>query len=251
METRQIVINNLVIKYYESGSDGPPVIFLHGWRLEGNVWLSLFNSLSLRRYSLYALDLPGFGGSPTPPPTFQVGDYAALIAAFITKLNRGPVALVGHSFGGRIAIKLAATHPELISRLVLVNAAGLRQPSLSRTISEKIAKIVKPLFRLPGFARLRPIIYEILGAEDYVAIPSLEPIFKNIVSEDLSIFLPQIKTPTLLIWGDTDQTTPVDWGRAMEKAIPNAHLVVLRPAGHFSFLDQPRAFAEELLNFLK
>ncbi len=251
METRQVVINNQLISYRESGSDGPPVIFLHGWRSDSSVWTSVFNPLSTHHFSLYALDLPGFGGSPTPPPSFTVGDYANLVADFIIKLNRGPVTVVGHSFGGRVAIKLAASRPELLSRLVLVDAAGLRLPSLSRTVLEKIAKIVKPLFRLPGLSRLRPLIYEILGAEDYVATPSLESVFKNIINEDLSVFLPQIKTPTLLIWGDNDRVTPIEWARDMETAIKNARLVVLRSAGHFSFLDQPHAFSEELLNFLK
>lgn len=90
-----------------------------------------------------------------------------------------------------------------------------------------------------------------MGAEDYVATPELKDIFVRIVTTDLTPFLSQITTKTLLLWGEKDMDTPISYGRIMQEKIPQSKLISYPDAGHFSFLDKPDECSEEIINFLK
>lgn len=245
---RQLVVNDSLINYYESdiSSGTQSVVFLHGWRSEGKVWFNVMQHLDMPSY---ALDLPGFGQSPLKGIAYTVNDYVKVVNDFIKKLDLKNVFLIGHSFGGRIAMKLAASDSN-IARLVLVDAAGFRNQSLSTKVKKFIASIVKPLFKLPGLNSLRPKIYKLIGAEDYLATPQLQQTFVNVINEDLTPYLTSISQPTLLIWGKNDKDTPVDFARTMNTNITGSQLRVIEHAGHFSFLDQPQQFIDLLKQFI-
>jgi len=245
---QQILIGGLPVSYYKTDTPGTQsVVFLHGWRSEGGVWQDIMQNLDAPSY---ALDMPGFGQSATPPQPFTVSGYADVVAAFIKKLELQNVCLVGHSFGGRVGIKLAAEHPEIVQKLVLVDAAGFRDDSAGLKLKKSAARAVKPLFKLPGLKQLRPKIYKMIGAEDYTATPQLRETFVNLINEDLSPYLSKISQPTLIIWGGQDKVTPLDFARRMQGAIRASELTILKGAGHFSFLDQPQQFADALKTFL-
>lgn len=254
---KRILIQNLIINYYYWPSDdpkNPAVIFLHGWRLNGQVWLPIINYLTELNFNIYSLDLPGFGHSTVPPSDFTLQDYVAVVKEFIEKLKLRNVIIVGHSFGGRLALKLAAVNHNLVKKMVLVNSAGLRQRNkvFLLTLKKNIAKILKPLFRLPFLRVLRIEIYKLLGAEDYVTVPDvLKQIFINIINEDLTPLLSSIKTPTLIIWGEDDKVTPLAIARILNEKITGSKLVILPSAGHLSFFDQPLLFVEQLIEFLQ
>jgi pimeloyl-ACP methyl ester carboxylesterase len=161
------------------------------------------------------------------------------------------VIIVGHSFGGRVGIKLASEHPELISKLVLVDSAGFASKATKKKFYRIIAKIVKPIFKPKTMQGLRRKIYQKIGAEDYLATPELQTTFVNIVTEDLTADMADIRLPTLVIWGRNDKDTPVRQGERMYATIFNSQLVILEHAGHFSFIDQPQRFAEVLKKFIK
>lgn len=245
-----IVVGTTLLQYVLYGErKNPAVICLHGWRSEGAVWHDIAVLLARDGYSVYALDLPGFGGSPAPKTPFTVSLYADIVSGFMKKMNIKKTILVGHSFGGRIAIKLSATKPELVSKLVLVDSAGFADTKKQHV--KMLAKLVKPLFAPACMQGLRKTIYAMIGAQDYLETPVLQQTFTYVVQEDLSGDLPHIQAPTLLLWGKQDTDTPVSYGETMHTMIKKSQLVVFPGAGHFSFLDTPKEWYRALSDFLK
>lgn len=265
----RIIINNQLVAYdcFQGKKTALNLVFLHGWRSQKEVWMPVIDKLSVtnNQLSVYLLDLPGFGGSPIPnstPPLipaprgegkgggWTVGDYAEVVKGFIEKLRLKNNIIIGHSFGGRIGIRLAATKPELIRKLVLVDSAGIRDKQAKKTVLKLLAKTVRPIF-VPKFMQgLRKKIYQKIGADDYLATPELQKTFINIINEDLTEDMKKIKLPTLIIWGDQDRETPIEYGRKMNELIEGSKLEILKGAGHFSFLDKPEEFVSQLLNFI-
>lgn len=251
---QKIVANGSLVNYsaYLEQNSGPAVLFLHGWRSEAAVWnqsVRLLRQAGLPN-GIYALDLPGFGLSPAPTGTWGVSDYCQAVEEFVSKLQLGRVVLVGHSFGGRVAIKLAATRPELVERLVLVDSAGFAMDGERKKALNRIAALAKPFFKPKFMQPLRRSIYKGIGADDYLATPELQKTYVRVISEDLSGDLPRIKAPTLLIWGANDQDTPLGYAERMRSAIAGSRLETIVGAGHFSFLDKSEEFVRIIKGFI-
>src|SRR3989344_297876 len=261
MVEKQIVIANQLVNYLTNEQDdpaGPTVVFLHGWRSESGVWKQAMADLG-DSYQLFAVDLPGFGKSEKPKHTFNLHDYALIVRGFIEKIvnpvtslprgvprgtlpspgesNKVAVALVGHSFGGRVAIKLASTEPELIKKLVLVDSAGFNFHNKNkREVFRFFSKIARPFFKLPGLKNLRPGIYKAIGAEDYTVTPELKDTFVKVVNEDLTALLRFIRQETLIVWGGRSEDTPMMLAMWLKQNIRHSHLIVFNEAGHLAFL---------------
>ncbi len=250
MQKVNIVIDNLLLSYYSlNGKDQKSVLFLHGWRSESSLWEKAMITLTQNGYAVYALDLPGFGGSQYPEISYGVAEYAEIVKKFILTFNLSNVVLVGHSFGGRISIKLAVYEPELISKIVLVDSAGFIDTSLKKKLKSIVAKILRPLFKISRLKSLKPRIYNLMGAGDYLATPKLTGSYVKIVQEDLTSDMEKISQPTLIFWGDKDKITPIDYAKRMKTLITNSQLEIV-PGDHFSFLDKPQEFEKSLLKFL-
>ncbi len=249
---KQQLINGLAISYYlwnaKRRQPLNTVVLLHGWRSEAAVWFNAARQLVEQGYQVLALDLPGFGESQNPPANFALNDYAAVLAKLLENLELPRVALVGHSFGARVALKTAVQRPELVERLVLVASGGWRPKQ--RLGWQLLAKIVKPVFSLPVLRSARRKIYQLLGAEDYLARPELRQVFLNILKEDTLELAASVSQPTLVIWGEKDSTVPVSFGQQLQQKIKDAQLEVLPTAGHFVFLDKPGEFLQSLITFL-
>lgn len=249
--TEKIVIDDILINYTKVGeSADATLIFLHGWRSDLNVWNSVIKEFGDIKATMYFLDLPGFGGSALPKSAFSVGDYANLIKKFIEKKNLSRVVLVGHSVGGRISIKFTAENPDLVEKLILVDSAGFVSTDKKIKTYNKLAKIVKPFFKPKFMQDLRKKIYKSIDAEDYVETPELNETFKRIISEDLSMYLPQIKKPTLIIWGEKDTDTPLSFAEKMNHEIKDSSLYIIKGGSHYSYLDSPEEFAKEIIKFI-
>ena len=251
---KKLVINNQLINYFEYSDQkgGPALLFLHGWRVDGSIWhetIKLMQSQDIAG-SFYALDFPGFGGSPAPIKDFHLSDYCDIIEGFIKKLKLENVVLIGHSFGGRVAIKLSATHAELVTKLVLVDSAGLVLQKNQKTFMNIAAGIVKPFFSPKFMQPLRKSIYKAIGSEDYLATPRLQNVYVNVTKEDLSIYLSKITVPTLIVWGAQDRDTPLEYGQVMAKNISNSKLIIYPEAGHFAFSDNPQEFVKDIKEFI-
>ncbi|MBV9818164.1 MAG: alpha/beta hydrolase [Solirubrobacterales bacterium] len=244
-------INGLRTRYRTAGS-GAPVLVLHGWggKLEAVEPITRALSATL---TVYAPDLPGFGESAVPAAPWGAGDYAGWLLGLMDALSLRRPSIVGHSNGARVAIHLAAHHPERVDKLVLVDAAGIRaKRSLGyyrRVATAKTAKHAARHLGAPGRA-LQERVMARVASSDYAAAGELRPTLVRLVNEDLTPLLARIAASTLLIWGERDLDTPLCDGRTMERLIPDAGLVVFPGAGHYSYLDQPRRFARVTSHFL-
>ncbi len=180
-------------------------------------------------------------------------DYQAFVAAFMDALSIERPAIVAHSNGGRIAIRMVATEPTRASRLVLVDSAGIRPRRTLRWYRRvgmaKVGKYAARFLGAPG-ERLRALLVGRSGSADYLAAGEMRPTLVKLVNADLRPFMPEVKVPTLLVWGSEDTDTPLSDAREMERLIPDAGLVQLDGAGHYSYLDQPARFARIVSHFL-
>lgn len=246
-------VNGLETYYLREGR-GAPLLLLHGWGVTHESFAPLVPVLA-DRFSLLRVDLPGFGWSPPPPTAWGSAEYRAHVAALLDGLGIGRAAVLGHSFGGRIAIRLAAEEPARVARLVLVASAGLRPPrSLGVRARVAVTKLLAGLGRLPGCGpwgrRLQEGWRARVGSRDYRSAGGMRPTLVRLVNEDLLPLLPGIAAPTLLLWGDRDREVGRWAVETMRAQIPGARLTVFPGAGHFPFAEAPEAFAGALLPFL-
>ncbi|MCS6801489.1 MAG: alpha/beta fold hydrolase [Chloroflexota bacterium] len=239
--------------YREAGT-GAPLVFLHGWGGDSRSFFPIQHALA-PHFRTLALDLPGFGRSALPPAAWGVEEYADHVVGWLDTLGLERASVLGHSFGGRIAIMLAAAYPERVAKLVLVDSAGLvPRRTLGYRLKVRAARLGRRALAAPPLARLRPQLerrfYQLLGASDYAQAGPLRPTFVRVVNQDLRPLLPRIQAPTLIIWGEKDDATPLADGKTMAREIPNARLIVYPYAGHFSYLDAPEQFVADVRAFL-
>jgi pimeloyl-ACP methyl ester carboxylesterase len=233
---------------------GEPVLLLHGWGVSSQS-LAAVQELLGDSHRAVAVDLPGFGWSERPPAAWGTGEYARHVVGLMDALGLDRAAVLGHSFGGRVAIRMAAGHAPRVSRLVLVASAGIRPPrGIRYRVRVRSVKLVRELFGLRVWGRLGPRLIarltERVGSRDYRAAGAMRPTLVKVVNEDLAPLLPAIRVPTLILWGDRDEEVPRSAMDRMAGAIPGARMVVFPGAGHFPFQDAPEAFARELRAFM-
>ena len=262
---KQVKIDGLEINYQEIGEGIVPVVFLHGWIKDCKKYLPLYKYfLEEQKYSVFVPDVPGFGKSAEPKDVWSLDNYVELVNEFIEKIwwqnYRGStqkMVIIGHSFGGRIAIKYSVKYPEKVSKLVLTGAAGIKH---NLTIKQKIlfilAKMGKILFSIPGISRLQKsaqkILYRASGVKDYYqASPKMKDIMKNVLEEDLTSYLEKIKPATLLVWGKLDKTTLLSDGKTMNQKIKNSKLIIIDDANHSLPYQKPKEFTKSIFEFLK
>ena len=246
-------INGLDTHFTEAG-EGDPLLLLHGWGTSSESLAPLSRALS-DSFRILAVDLPGFGWSQIPPVAWGTGEYAGHIERLMQETGMGGAAILGHSFGGRVAIRLAAMRPALVSRLVLVASAGVR-PQRRVGYHARVAahKLARRFFTLPGWgAAGRRVIARMtdrVGSRDYRAAGRMRPTLVRVVNEDLAPLLAAVQAPTLILWGDRDEEVPRGAMETMAKSIPQARLQVFEGAGHFPFLDMPEPFCKSVREFL-
>lgn len=244
-------INNLNISYQVAGA-GDVVLLLHGWGGEAASFQPVFDWLA-QFHKVYALDLPGFGKSQMPPTAWNTSDYAQCIIAFLERFCIPKAHFIGHSFGGRIAIIVSAEYPEKVDKLILVDSAGIKPRRTAKYhLRVGLAKIGKLLRRCGKYGALvADAMSARAGSKDYQNAGAMRATLVKVVNQDLRPLLPRITASTLLIWGENDKDTPISFGQIMEKEIPDAGLVVLKEAGHFSYLDKFPQFCRIVASFLK
>lgn len=235
---------------------GDPTLLLHGWGASSDLFAATMRGLG-DGYDLIAPDFPGFGATPPPPEAWAVGDYMTWTLALMDSLGIERANIIGHSFGGRVGIKLAALHPERVAKLVLTGAAGIRPKrtwryhlrvrtfKATRALSQ--SPLAPPLLREWAGARVAS-----QGSSDYKAASgTVRGSFVRVVNEDLREYLPRISASTLLVWGADDTETPLADGQLMERLIPDAGLVVFEGGGHYAYLEQSGRFCVIVKTFLQ
>lgn len=175
-----------------------------------------------------------------PYPAY-VGDYAKSIVDLIRYYKMSSAYIVGHSFGGRVAMRLASEYGYLLDGIVLVDSAGL-----------KPRRGLKYYFKVTMHKLLTKLnIKHEAGSDDYRKLSGvMKETFKNVVNEDQTRELNKITLPTLIVWGDKDKDTPIYMAKRINRSIKNSSLIVFKGEGHFAYLRRNKAFTAILLNFL-
>ncbi len=226
-------INGVLINFEYIKKSETTIVFLHGWggsiesfRLYQNYFLSATN------FSLLNIDLPPFNKSEEPPPTFTIYSYYNLILSLLNSLNIKSVHLVGHSFGGRIALLLASFNNKLVKSLTLISAAGIK-PRKSLKLRFKILfyKLKKRLLKKHKFNIKK------VGSKDYQALsPNMKKVFVSIVNEDLAKHLDKIIAPTLIVWDKSDKETPFYMAKKFKRKIKDSEIILFKGGGHFCYI---------------
>ncbi|MDQ3783843.1 MAG: alpha/beta hydrolase [Actinomycetota bacterium] len=249
MDTATVEIGGQTARLLDAGS-GHPVVILHGWGGRIESMAPVVTCLS-RDFRVLAPDLPGFGESPIPEGVWGTPEYAAWVGGVVRSRDIGRAHFVGHSFGAKTSLQIAATQPELVEKLVAVGSPGLRTPpSTAARAKRALSKAAKAAgaFGPPGRV-FQEAVFKKVASRDYRDAGELRPIFVKVVNEDLSDLLPRILAPTLLVWGAQEDAVPVDHGRRMAKLIPDAGLVLFEGAGHFAYLDDSDRFCRVVRHF--
>jgi pimeloyl-ACP methyl ester carboxylesterase len=239
----KVVIDGLVTEYTDAG-DGKVLLFLHGWGSNAAVFSGLFKALK-GEYRVVGLNLPGFGGTDVPSEAWGVGDYADFTAKFISKLGlKNIYAIIGHSFGGRIMLKGIGEDKLKAKKLVFLGSAGVKPPV---SIRHKLLRLGKPLAKLPAFKQAAAK----MRSSDYAATSGImREVFKKTIDEDLTRYMPRIKQPSLLVWGEADTETPIADAEIFNTKIPHSNLHILPDAGHYVFVDKYEQVLQLIEDFL-
>ena len=248
-----ITIDDIAVNYFKDGPESDEaVVMLHGWGANCELFRAAASVIAAK-YTVVAPDFPGFGQTPEPPGEWTVDDYTDFTVKFIAALGLKKVILLGHSFGGRVIIKMAnrADLPYEITKIILVDSAGIRpEKSSEQKMKENVSKFGKKL--LSGTPKLLNKLQSMTGSQDYRdASPLMRRILVNVVNEDLKDLLPNIQQSTLLIWGTADIATPLSDAKLMEQLLPDAGLAEIPGVGHYSFLENPVLFNAIISSFLK
>lgn len=252
MTIESTIINGVKVAYRHGGS-GQPIIMMHGWGCDSST-LAILEHVALEHCEVYNIDLPGFGQSQEPPTVWGVEEYAQMLEKFVDTLGIDKPMLLGHSFGGRVALLYSSRRP--VSRLLLVDAAGVKpRHSLKyyiKVYSYKIAKAAYPLiFGKERAAKRIEQMRSTRGSADYrSSSPMMRQVMVKAINTDLRYVMPKITAPTLLLWGEADTATPMRDALIMHKLIKNSNLVSFPGAGHFSFVDNPYQSAAAMRRFI-
>lgn len=224
------------------------LIFLHGWGVDMNT-LKPLASLFQKEAEVWLVDMPGFGKTPPPKKVWDTSDYAAEVASFAHSLPKKTTVFVGHSFGGRVCIRLASGFQEQTQGIILIAGAGLlTRHSLFFKIKaffiKYFSKIAK---RLPFFNQMS------FGSSDYRAAKGImRRVFVKTVNENLEQTAKTITCPVCLIYGDKDTAAPAYFGEIYKNSMPQAVLSVLKNQNHFSLIFEGKRQTAFLMDsFLK
>lgn len=243
------------INYIKLGEKGSPIVMMHGWGQSLESFRILGDLLS-RYHQVYIIDFPGFGKSPKPDEDWDTIDYARAIDGFFEQLNLANAIVIGHSFGGRVGVRLAARYAKRVNALILINAHGLKTMQTGKKLwRSKALKFLSNILKWSD-ATFNTKSFENwfvpkFASRDYRNAGPLKNILVKTVTEDVSDDARQITCPTFLLWGEKDTETPVDIGYRYSKLISKSKLVVLPEKDHFPFIDEgAHVCATYILNFL-
>jgi len=246
MTEQKIFVKNLEI-YYKTIGEGCPLLILHGWGSRSDYWINTARLLAKNNIKVVIPDLPGFGKSNKPPMPWDLEEYSSFVEEFTKTVGLDKFHLLGHSFGGSLAIKFALKNSK-INKLFLVGASCIRK----KTIKKKILLIASKIFKVLGYIPvIRKAFYKFIVKSDYPSAKGLmKKTYLNIIKEDLTDKLEYIKNPTILIWGEKDSTTPLKQGEFINSKIKGSELIVIPGGMHDLERQMPDILAKNILEKL-
>ena len=235
------------------------ILILHGWGIGSKTWIQVKRKLEERGYEVFVPDLPGFGENPPPPKPWAINDYFEWVKDFCEKQNLSQFFLIGHSFGGGLAIKFVNFFPEKVKGLILVAPKIRRQKSYRYYLGLILSKLGKIVFSIPIFSFFQPlarkVLYVLIGTRDYYKLElektiTMKETFKKVIGEELIYYLPSIKISTLIIC-EKDAITPIKDAHLINKTIKGSRLEIVKDGEHALNLQMPEILAQKILNFIK
>ena len=228
------------------------LIVLPGWGGSETTWKD-FAALASQDFDVHIINLPCFGDEPCPDEVWGVGEYAHFAAEKIALVAaHQPVILLGHSFGGAVAARVASEQLTRINGLVLSGAAVFRpRRRLRRLVLGTVAKVGKKIFSLPLLERFSPTVqrlfYRGIDSPDYLSTSGVKrDIFTRIIREDATHLLPSIAVPTLVVWSARDRFIPVSDGKKIARLIRGAQLHIIPHGTHGLHITAPDALCNTI-----
>jgi pimeloyl-ACP methyl ester carboxylesterase len=230
--------------YYEITGNGPQLVMLHGWGVNANSFSEIVKNIK-EKYQVITIDLLGFGMSDEPHKPLTLDEYTESIYLLLCELKIDVPIILGHSFGGRIAIKYARIHP--VTSIILVDSAGIKHRSIKikyRIISYKIKKHIYRIFKPK---QLKDLTNK-AGSSDYRnATDIMKKTMSNVINIDLRNDIKKLKCKALILWGFKDLVTPIEDAHYMNKNIKDSKLIIFYNSGHFPYLDEQDKFIKILM----
>lgn len=257
---RRAEVGGLSVAYQRAG-DGPPLVLLHGFTHDSRAWRPQLEGLA-DQFTVIAWDAPGAGQSPDPPETFGIGDWADCLAGFLDAVDVTSAHIVGLSWGGLLAQEFYRRHPARVRSLVLADtyagwkgslpepipeerlAACLRDASLPP--AEFVGRYLPGMFSQSPGADVRDEMGRIMADFHPLGFRLMATALARADTRDL---LPNVRVPTLLIWGDADARSPMGVAHQLHEAIPGARFAVIPGAGHVANLEDPIRFNTQVRDF--
>ncbi len=236
----EIEVDGYPIRYKVAGM-GEPVVLVHGLSGSTRSWTQNVPALA-ERYRVYLVDLPGFGAMRRPRRRFVLSEAASWLLDWMVAADLKQAHLVGHSMGGYVCLRLAASNPEVVRQLVLVNPAGL---PTDRSLLGHLVPLLAAARHLP-LRFLPTLAYDAFS----MGPTTLWRAARDLLGEDVREDLRSIVAPTLLIWGQNDSLIPPALGDLLREEIPDSRLLILGKAGHAPMFERPQEFNAALLAFL-
>lgn len=220
---------------------GPSLVMLHGWGTSLEA-LKPLGHLLAPYADIHLIDLPGFGQSPFPGSAWSSFDYADRLIAYLDENNIQEAIFLGHSFGGKVSLSLAARYPTRVRQLILLAASGMKR---KRSFGNRcrlqgikwVGRALKGIDSLCGTTLFSQQFAPRFGSADYKNAGSMRPILVKSVNEDLSDSISTIVAPTLMLWGDKDTETPPEVAQRMHHLISDSKLFVFPGKGHWLYQD--------------
>jgi pimeloyl-ACP methyl ester carboxylesterase len=268
----QVEIDGTPVNYVDIGSgELEPIVFVHGL---GGQWQNFLENIprAARERRVIALDLPGFGCTPEPDDKITIPGYGRCVDALCDRLSLGRVDMVGNSMGGYIAAEVAIQFPERIDQLILISAAGITSADIARRPIMTVGRIATAMVSY-GAARHRQIASRPKSRHMALALvarypallradlayegffkgagkPGFDDALRACLEYDFRDRLPEIRQPTLIVWGEKDSIIPVRDAHEFERLIPDSRKVVMRDTGHIPMAERPGTFNDVMMDFL-
>lgn len=228
-----------------------PIVVLHGWAIDDQnqlKWQPFIDFLVAAGWSVRFLDLPGL--SQPLDKVWQLNDYVNWVHEMIGDDN---VILLGHSFGGQLAVRYTSIFPEQVERMILIDPAGIRPFSLKARLKRKVfgtaAKIGNVFFPLQLG---RVLLHKLAGEKDYMqASPTLRKTMQNVLADEVKADFPRITAQTCILWGDQDMATPVAHAQLFSAGIQHSQLHFISGARHSPQFTHVEQTANQVIEFLE
>lgn len=230
-----------------------PILILPGWKLSGALYDGLVSEFKKNGYKAFVLDLPGFGNVPVDVDSFTLDDYVGFVNAFMKSQKINKAILLGHSFGGRLAIKFAYSYPGKVEKLILTGVPIIRTMTLKKRIASLAAflgKRVLAIFPEPFQDFFRKILYFSIGEWDYYKSEKLRNIFLRVINEDLVDYVKKLSIPILLAWGENDTITTVTDVEKIKKLRHGIESAIVSRGRHRLPIEDPETFVRICQTFL-